>query len=273
MTLLTLKAHLYNSPGAALFSVYTFAVFSYVFGNIIIGGCLMSYFKFVPGENDPLKKLRRYCEEASKRLGDSAVTKSMTQITAVGAEYGWGNKTLGNNDKRYFEIALDHCELLGIPVSPRFELTPLNLAYGEEQDFLNPKLTLPTDLLIVCSILVPMKDASYSKRSRCGESDFSGPGAWYQAAERTNSSVIVTVGLGFGEVGVAEFEPPKGVESIYKEPETGDFYHPLRHNYRDIGILVKKSICEKSAPPSREVLAGIQRGWEERPWAQFLKIG
>ncbi len=225
----------------------------------------MSYLKFIPdqGENFILRRFRGYCAEACDRLQGNAITAPMKRITAVGAEIIEGR--LSANDRSHLEISLDWCEHLGIPISPDFELAVMNLVYGNDHDFLNPGSGRPdTDLLIVCNI-PDLPAGCFSTREHCLTSPYAELGAWYKAAEKCGSLVVVTVGLGFGEVGVKDFAPPEGTESVYGTPVI-DFVHPLTDTFHDSGILVCKELCGKISPPSPERIRESQDAWKTRGW-------
>lgn len=158
----------------------------------------MSIFTFRPVENgpDPLAEFRAMCRE----MGGSSLVEPIRKITAVGAAYT--KNGLSDGDKIYLRAALETCQDLSIPVSDQFTLTPLNIAYSADQDFLNPKLAVPADLILLCFVFNPPKliaekfmreDAVWY--ARLSPRHFR-EGAWLDAAKRAGAKVIIPFAAG-----------------------------------------------------------------------------
>jgi len=226
----------------------------------------MPYLTYFSGsENDPLQEFRTLCADSCDRLGERAVAEPIKRITAVGAEYR--EHSFGYNDELYLQMTLDWFECLGLPISKDFELTPLNLSYGSDQDFIDPNLKFPpADLLVICNVLdSPSGNFFGSSEYLCTSQYSIFPDYWHRAAERSGAKAIVAMQFTGSEVGKKRFQSDK--DPIYKVQEM-PFRHPLLDRYNDAHILLSQDLSEAVKP--QKCTEGIAQSWRTRPWARIL---
>lgn len=154
---------------------------------------------------------------------------SFQTITMVGAVCEEGG--LSEGDRDWLEIAILQCREIGIPVSPDFTATLLNIHNGADQDFLNPRLTVPADLLLVCSVFHALQyDRNCTGRVQVSPFHCK-KGVWHEAAKRSGAKIIIPLG-DYVAIGVDDFAPERpGEESAYRIVRGPDHDYLIDKNF------------------------------------------
>lgn len=204
---------------------------------------MTSFFTFKPfpdEADDPLGDFRDLCREVFPPSPHAVLRR----VTAVGALHD-PQKGLRGGDPFYFEKAILQCASEGLPIAPDFELTPINLLRGPEQDFIAPDFRIDADLLMFCAIYEPgtplfrSHPLTQKLLAECPVSlHHLDSGAWRRAALRCGPLAIFTVG------DVAEINAGHFVCAEYPQIRLGPESH-IRLTM-DHALLVQRDLAEKT---------------------------
>ena len=211
----------------------------------------MSFFRFTPDMNpDPLFRHRKKCADWQMKLKGTTGLDPLRSITLVGAYYDCNDLKL--NDRYFFSRAIDRCGEMGIAIAPDFDLTPLNIAYSERQDFLCPELNLPGDLVLTCFVYKPTSCVGALSSRECSNSVyFVSPywdrlGAWHDAAQRCAAKVVLMAVTAF-EIAAEDFVPRIGTPDYFDR----NFVGMGRSMGSDMQSLLSKSFATQLRETSK----------------------
>jgi hypothetical protein len=112
---------------------------------------------------------------------------------AIRHGYGGGFSV---RDREWLHHAITLCNDIGLPIDRQFKLTPLNLMYGNGQNFF--KIKLDADLLVACHVIDPTKDKGALATLKSGDGYLTcnlhndqNPYPWGRAARRAGIKIIV----------------------------------------------------------------------------------
>jgi len=163
----------------------------------------------LPSSHQHLKEFRHMWRNLFSPAPPAPLEQPLRNIVAVGANYR-GDAGLEDRDKAWLSHTLEYCHRQKVPVPPDFTFTPVNLANGH--DFLNPRLAIKADIVMVCFVINP--DALPLVKETGSYWRYNGPNflvsdrhsrkSWGEAAKRTGARLVVTFDRGT-EIGSSHF--------------------------------------------------------------------
>ena len=162
---------------------------------------------------DPvLAEIAAYSREITKRHPATVLIDApFTNIVAVGSVCDTaGIRGISPRDKHWIKLSRDACKDVGLNWAPDFTLAQPNIATNKI-DFLDPKIHIPADMLVVC--FVPTR--SHAERIHkehnknlpqdlqlgYAQSPHNGRMGWQAAAKQSGARMIVTYSSGKEERG------------------------------------------------------------------------